>query len=559
MIFRSAQENFNPQIHNEELSLTVNMNKDMSVHNKVIDRFNRYTKLSSFLFQTGRVDGGAKKGLMKRPSGSKEIHDNAYRVQFKSLNIKPAYSLGVATVGEWFGGDDMSNVTGVNYSNGKTAQTVGTDTLISIAVKHDPDNNIFGDKFNPQDSVVLNGGLGSLIYIQRARRASTHDHYILDGKIIGKPEDWDEAGLTEDEVLMEGGNYVGEGSTKGYQRFHSNYWKIFYSFQSRYSLSFTGNSLRQSKVIWTGTSAANANSKQGYWQFEEEWYADEMFSIFLELACRFSASSMDASGHKWFENFGRNLLTGTNLNPEAGITPPRTPDGWVRQFKDTIDLSYDVNDGFSVYLLESVGNVLAANSPAGSTGNTFIVLGDDVAHDNWDKAMKRALGWDISNGGSLGSAHQTRIVRNIETGSDVKLGFGVKCYEYKGNEYIFMKDELLSHPGLNNRNGGLVGTGNMYILNVTPFDGVSNFELFTGGKGRFFKKKFVDGMHSLDPKRDAGNQAASGFDGAFMHYLSELMPINYVEDTCCVIRGTGKYAGGALAGNAGLSNFPTLR
>lgn len=564
MLFRSASETFNPQIHTEELSLTVNMEKDMAVHNKVISRFERYNKFTSFLFHTGRVDGGARQKRIKRPSASREIADNAYRVQFRSLNIKPAYSMGAVQIGTWFNEavakPDMSGVAGVTYTGGLDANSVVTDVQASIAIKHDPDNQIFGDKFNPQDSIVLDGGLGTLFWIQRVRPASTGDHFVLDCKVIGQASDFDEAGLAEDEVLMEGGNYVGEGSLKGYQRYHTNYWKIFYAFQSRYSLSFTGNALRQKKVIWTSAEGmASATKNNGYWQYEEEWFADEMFAIFLELACRFSASSMDPSTHAWFENFGKNNLTSLGMNPEAGITPPRTPDGWVRQIKDTIDLTYNVNDGFSVYLLESVCNVLANNSPAGSQGNTFVIVGDGVAYDNWDKAMKRALGWNISNGASISASHNTNIVQNISSGQAVKLGFTVKSYEYKGNEFIFMQDEIFSHPGLNNRNGGMVGNGNMYILNVTPFDGVSNFELFSGGNGRFFKKKYVDGMHSLDPKRDNSSHASSGFDGAFCHYLAELFPVCYVEDTCAVIRGTGTYTGGLASGITGIGNFPTIR
>lgn len=87
MLFKGAQETFNPQIHTEELSLVSNMNKDFAVHNKVISKFERYNKFTSFLFHTGRVDGGTRAGWIRTPSADKEIHDNAYRVKFKSLNI----------------------------------------------------------------------------------------------------------------------------------------------------------------------------------------------------------------------------------------------------------------------------------------------------------------------------------------------------------------------------------------------------------------------------------------------------------------------------------------
>lgn len=562
MLFRSPAENFNPQIHTEELSLTVNMEKDFAVHKKVISRFERYNKFTSFLFHTGRVDGGARQGWIRRPSAEKEIYDNAYRAKFKSINIKPAVSMGSALVGGWFSSTnpnpDMTAVVGVTYTGGLDVNSVVTDTLGSIAIKHDPANGIFGDKFNPQDSIVLDGGLGSVFYILRTRPASTGDHFVLDGKFIGPAADFTEAALDEDVVFMEGGNYVGEGSMKGYQRHQQSYWKIFYSFMSRYTLSFTGNALRQKKanVVWVGDDRGKANKTGGYWQFEQEWEADQYFALFLELACRFSSSSMDPSTHQWFENFGKNNLTMANLNPEAGITPPRTPDGWIKQFKGTIDLSYNVNDGLSPYLVECLGTLLANNSPAGAEGNTFIILGDAIAKRNWDYAMKRLVGYNVSNGGAISASHNTNIVYNIATGSEVELGFMVKSYHYGGNEYIFVQDEIFSHPGLNSRNGGLVGTGNMYFINVTPFDGVSNFELFTGGNGRFFRKKYVDGMHSLDPKRDMSMFASTGFDGGFCHYLAELFPICYVEDTCAVLRGSGTFAGGALAGNTALPNFP---
>lgn len=570
MLFQGARETFNPQIHTEELSLTSQMNKDFAVHNKVISRFERYTKFTSFLFHTGRIDGGLRTGDKLIKKASKEVHDNAYRVKFRSLNIKPAYCMGSAVIGEWFDAanpkPDMTAVTGVTYAGTATATTVKTDIIGSVPIKHDPANNIFGDKFNPQDSFVLDSGLGTLCWIQRVRPSSTGDHFVLDFKVIGKPEDWDETSLAEDEVLMEGGNYYGEGSMRGYQRYDQSYWKIFYSFISRYTLTFTGNALDQREVVWCSPSNQSEAMKgaggDGLWQYKQEWLADEMFGIMLELACRFSATSMDPSTHAWFENFGKNLLTSANMNPEAGILPPKTSDGWARQIKDTIDLSYDVNGGpggFSAYLLEGVCNVLTSNSPSGASGNTFVVLGDPIAYDNWDREMKRLVGWNLTNGGTLAASHNTNMIMNIQNGEAVKLGFTVKSYEYKGNEFIFILDELMSHPGLNNRAGGLVGSGDMYILNVTPFDGVSNFELFTRGQGRFFKKKYVNGMHSLAPGQDDSMFASTGFDGAMVHYLSELFPIVYVEDTCAVIRGEGKYRGGALANNASIQNFPTIR
>lgn len=248
----------------------------------------------------------------------------------------------------------------------------------------------------------------------------------------------------------------------------------------------------------------------------------------------------------------------SNIVPEAGIVAPRSPDGWVRQFQDTIDLTYDVNAGLSPYLLEGIMDIIAANSPHGQQGNTIIVLGDSIAYNNWDRGMKRLVGWNPSNGAALSASHTGNIVYNITSGANVKLGFNIESYMHKGNEVIFMSDELMNHPGLMGRNGGLVGKGNMYFLNVTPVEGVSNFELFSRGKGRYFKKKYVNGMHSLNDDQDSSLFASSGFDGAFVHYLSELFPIVYFEDTCAVLRGTGTYNGGALSGNAALVNIPAI-
>ena len=564
MLFKSAPQTFNPQLHTEELSLTSQMDKDFSVHNKVLSRYERYCKFTSFLFHSGRVNGGARAGWIKRPSADKEIHDNAHRVQFRSLNIKPAYTTGGAVFGGWFdtnnAAPDMTAVTTVTYTGGATSSTIATDTFGSVAIKHDPANNIFGEKYNPGDKITLDGGLGIDLWIQRVRFASTGDHYIVDFKTVGAATEFDEAHLAEDTVLMDGGNLFGEGSMRGYQRFHSTYWKIYYSMISRYTLSFTGSSLDQRRVHWTDQTLDGARTGKGLWQYEEEWFADEMFSIMLELGCRFSNSSMDPSTHQWFESSGRNLLSMNGMSPELGKLPPRQGEGWIKQFKNTIDLDYNVNDGLSPYLLESICNILASNSPVGSSGNVFAILGDDLAYDNWDKGMKQLLGWNVSTGSGLQASHNTNIVMDVTSGQKVEMGFTVESYTYKGNKFVFMHDELFSHPGLNKRSGGLVGTGNMYIINVSITDeGVSNFELFSRGNGRFFIKKYVDGLHSLNPERNKSMFASTGFDGCFAHYLADLMPIVYFEDTCAVLRGTGDYNGGALAGNSALGNFPSLK
>lgn len=566
MLFRSAPETYNPQMHTEELSLTSQMDKHFAVHNTVLSRYERYCKFTSFLFHTGRINGGVRAGWIKNASADRQVKDNAYRVQKRSLNIKPAYSFGAALFGGWFDeanqAPDMTAVSGVTYTGGASSSNIVTNMLGSVAISHDPANNVFGDKFNPGDEIVLGGGLGINLWIQRVRKASTGDHFVADFKCIVKNSThFKEAHLAENEVFMEGGNKFGEGSMRGYQRNHTTYWDIYYSFISRYSLSFTGNSLDQMRVVWTDKTVDGTNAPGSrLWQYEEEWFADEMFGIMIELACRFSTSSMDPSTHQWFENSGQNMLTIQNMAPELGILPPRTADGWVRQIQDTIDLEYNPNDGLSPYLVEGISNILTSNSPAGSSGNTIVVIGDGVAYDAWDKGMKRLLAWGVAGGAAISAIHNTNIAIDLTTNRKVSLGFEVEAYHHKGNTFVFMQDELFSHPGLNNRNGGLVGTGNMYFINVTQLtDGVSNFELFTRGNGRFYLKKYVDGLHSLRNKSSESTFAASGFDGAFCHYLTELFPVVYYGDTCCVLRANAKYAGGALAGNSALGSFPAIR
>lgn len=578
MLFKSQPENFNPQIHTEELSLAVNMDKSPAVHNKVLSRFERYTKMTSFLYHTGRVNGGAKNGMIKRDRSSQEVYDNAYRVQKRTINIPPAYTFGQTVIGGFFDPDnstpDMTDVSsygtgtwdstnGIRYIGGTGASTIATDTIGSIAIKHEPDNQIWGDKFNPTDTMELDAGLGTELLIVRKRFSSSGDHYIYDFKTIGKTSDWTPESLKEGEVMMEGGSRFGEGSLKGNQRFWGTTWDIFYSFISRYSLSFTGDSLSQKRVVWTDKTVDGAHAGvrgNGFWQFEAEWEADQMFSIMLELACRYSKTSMDASTHKWFESSGKNMLTMSYLTPEFGITPPRTSDGWITSIKDTLDFTYDVNTGPTIYTIEGIMDLMAGNSPAGQQGNTFILLTDTLGHRWWNYVMKRYVGINTMQGLSSNVAgHSTDVVQNIATGANVKLGFNVTSYEHNGNEIIVMVDELMSHPGLVGRNGGFAGRGDMIFLNVTPFgNGVSNFELFSKGNGRLYKKKYVDGMHSLSSGKES-IFASSGFDGAFVHILAELFPITYFENTSCILRGTGKFNGGALSGISGqLGSFPQI-
>lgn len=566
-LFKSQPENFNPQIHTEELSLASQMDKSPAVHNTVMSRFGRYTKITSFLYATDRVNGGLRDGRIRKQQ-SKDVWDNAYRVQKRTLRIKPAYATGGAYAGAFFDADnqapDMTAVTTVQYTGGKNANNITTDTLVSVPVQHDPDNGIFGDKMNIADSFQLNGGLGTQLLIVRKRFASTQDHYIYDCKTVGKTSDWDPASFADGEVLMEGGNFFGEGSLKGSQRFWGTTWDIHYSFISRYSLAFTGSALSQKRVVWTDKTLDGAGAPGNanrLWQYEAEWDADEMFAIHLELACRFAKTSMNPEFHMWFESSGQNQLTSSFLPPEMGITPPRIPDGWATAIKDTIDFSYDVNTGPTVYVIEAIMTLLASNSPIGRQGNTFLGLTDDVGCFWLDKIFKQLAGWNTAAAG-LGSniqGHNTDVVRNITSGQDVKLGFSVKTYYYMGNEFIIMHDELMSHPGLVRRSGGLAGRGDIYFLNVTPdSNGVSNFELFSKANGRFYIKKYQDGMHSLNSERNNSLWASSGFDGAFVHVLSDLFPITYFKESSAILRGTGTYNGGALAGMSNIGNFPMI-
>ena len=121
---------------------------------------------------------------------------------------------------------------------------------------------------------------------------------------------------------------------------------------------------------------------------------------------------------------------------------------------------------------------------------------------------------------------------------------------------MFVEDSLLSNPGLHNRNGGLTGSGDLYFINATPMpDGTSIFEVMAGARGRFFLKKYVNGLHSLNAGGEASIFASSGFDGASVHYFTELMPVNYFPDCCAIIRANRKYTGVISSANAGNINF----
>lgn len=566
-LMKGQVETYNPQIHTEALSLGVQAEKSPAVHKATIDRFAKYAKFTSLLYLSGRVNGGLKNQRITRDSVTRTIADNAYRVKYEGMEVLPLISMGAVVVGAFHATDDMTSVSGVTYAAGSgisTAEDVVTDTLGSFAAKHEPDNNIYGDKLNPHDKIGLGHGLDKVEFIViNKRRASTNDHYIYDGKfIVGGL--FQEESFAEDEVLMETGNIVGEGSTTGFQRDGRNYWEIFFSHKSRYTLRFTGDALRQRRCRWVHPTEKNPNSKTkgAYWEFEEEERADRIFAMMNELSLRYNVSTMDMSaGHKWFENAGRNLLTGSHFAPTSGITPPASGDGFITSILDTLDLTYDPNDKLDYRDLQTTLNVLAENSPIGNSGNLFICLGDKIARQAFNETMMFLIGLNVGNGGTTSGQLATNVIvdmNNVPT----KLGFEITEYEYLGNKVIFVEDSLLSHPGLMGKNGGLTGYGDMFFINITPMDdGTSMFELMAGERGRFFIKKYVDGLHSLHPQGEASMFASSGFDGAVAHYFTELMPVNYFSNCSAVIRASRKYTGRispANEGNIDFSKFPYM-
>lgn len=540
---RDAAENFNPQIHTEENSLAVLMDKNMKVRAKGIELFQRFSRVSSFAALTGRVNKGARAGKIKQ--ASEEIHDNAYRIHYKGAMVLPAYSFGAVQLGTVYDAGnpspDMTNVSGVTYTNGKSSSTIVTNTVGSVAIKHDPANNIWGDKFNPNDSFVLGAGLGILCLIMDTpRKASTGDHYILDIKTVGPAGDFDEDHLDENEVLTEGGGYFGQGSLRGYQRHRKNRWRINYMSINRYSLIMTG-SARQQKVAWV----RNSDNGQRRWDFEKVLEAEEWFMMQNELALRYSKIGMDASTHSWYENWGKNDLSNSGFRIESGLTAPMTGEGWIQSIKNNAEFSYNPNDGVSHTLWEAIMMSLANRSPRGTQGNTFLAIVDKVGRNAADKGLKKLTGF--TNAASGVASAMTKEVMNIATGSNIALGFEVDCYHHLGNKVIVMEDELLGNAGLFNTNGGVTGSGIIFLINISDVDGISNFEVITRA-GRAWKKKEIDGIHSFDAASDASNKASSGFDGQRIDWLREAMPVLYDNRCSAVITPSVKYNGGALSG-----------
>ena len=69
--------------------------------------------------------------------------------------------------------------------------------------------------------------------------------------------------------------------------------------------------------------------------------------------------------------------------------------------------------------------------------------------------------------------------------------------EVKGDAaHIYLYDVIDAWFGVSAQM--MVGTGNMYFINTTQLpDGMSNFELYTRGNGRFYTKRYVNGLFSL--------------------------------------------------------------
>jgi hypothetical protein len=203
VLLRGAQERFNPQIHTEANSLNTLMKKDFAVARKTFDLFKKYNKFTSWMYYSGRVNQGAQKGKMQQVN--KEISDNAYRISYEGMDILPSYGTGNAVFGSYFDGGnpapDMS-ANGITYTNGKNATNIETNTVGSIAVKHDPANDIWGDKFNPNDRFNLGSNAGvTAIVLKKGRLASTNDHIVYDVKTIGPAAAFQEAHLGDMQLV----------------------------------------------------------------------------------------------------------------------------------------------------------------------------------------------------------------------------------------------------------------------------------------------------------------------------------------------------------------------
>lgn len=552
VLIRGSQENFNPQIHTEANSLTFKMQKSFAVKKKTLDLFSRYTAFQSFMYASGRFNVGANAGRVKKAGAAGEIADNAYRIAYQGALLMPAYMYGAAQIGSIFdagnSSPDMSAVVGVTYTNGLTDSTVVTNVRGSVAIKHDPELQIFGDKFNPNDSIILGNGEGMLFIItDHPRRSSDNTHYVLDGKFVGAATLFNEDHFEEDEVATEGGNYFGEGSLRGWQRYRRTQWRINYSSIHRTTVTMTGSAKRQ-KVA----NIENNETGVKLWEYQAVLDADEIHHLMNELALRFSRLSMDPSDHTWFENYGKNKLTNTGFITESGLQAPIIGDGWIPQIEDNLTVDYDVNSGITIAQLQAMMMVLAQRSPAGSSGNEFLIITDTLGAMTVDNVLKKAIGFGNPAAGTTAVLGSNII--NIRTGQTAELGFQMTTYHYLGNKISVVQDEIFNNPALMPTNGGVTGKGHMYVLNVSPVDGCPNFEMMAG-MGREFIRKYENGMVSFQD--NPGSVASSGFDGCSIHTLSELLPIVYDVRSCGIFRSTTKFNGGALSGNAALQGGAT--
>lgn len=541
-LLRGISERFNPQIHTEDKSLTVNMAKHFAIKNKVFDLFASKNKFISWLYATGRVNMGAMAGKVMKASQS--IHDNAFRIAYKGSLFIPAYCFGKCQMGAIYTtDDDMSALAGdVTYTGGvANAAAVLHNVQGSIAVKHDPANNIFGDKYNEGDVLCMGNYEGvNLIVMGTPRKASTNDHYIVDFKVNAKAGLMVDAHFAADELIAEGGNRFGEGSERGYQRERRTKWRINYSFISRATLTMTGSALNQKVAV-----IYNSETKASMWELEAVMDLREKHAIDMELGARHARMSMDPSSHQWYENYGTNQLTLDGFTANMGIVAPVIGDGWIPQLEDSLTISYDPNNDLDLSAIELFITILAQRAPNGSTGNTFVIIGDKLAHIKIDKALKLLIG--VSSDAAVTTTNNSNVVYNVRTGQQNKVGFTVDKYYYLENEIIFIEDELSNHPAFAPQNGGIIGTGTMYVMNASMVNGVSNIDILARSN-RELRAKYIDGMHSLDPKRDSSPVAFSGFDGGRFDLLSEILPIIYSTESCGIIRASAKFAGGALSG-----------
>lgn len=565
ILLRGISERFNPQVHTEELSLTVNMAKHFAIKNKTFDLFASKNKFISFLYATGRVNMGAQNEKVMKAGGT--LSDNAYRIAYKGSMFIPAYSWGKAT----FSTDasvisaitDMTTAgAGITYGTGVSSATdIIHDIFGAISVEHDPTNNIFGSKYNEGDVISLGNYEGSNLIVAgningngiSSVKAASGDHYVVYVKVNSPTGKFVEAHLAAEQLLSESGTRFGEGSMKGYQRERRLKWKINYSFISRRSLTMTGSAMSQKVAI-----IYNSETFSKMWELEQVMELRELHAMDLELGARHARTSMNATGganaHSWYETYGTNRLSLTGFTSDYGIVAPVIGDGWITQLEDSLTISYDPNNDFNIEILELFMTILAQRSPTGSTGNTFVIIGDKLGHIKIDKALKELIGF--SSDTAVDTKHNSNIVFNVATGKDVKVGFTVDKYRYLENEIIFIEDELSNNPAFAPQSGGIVGTGTMYILNASLVDGVSNIDLLARS-GRELRAKYIDGIHSLDPKRDNSGTAFSGFDGARFDLLSEILPIIYSTLSCGIIRASAAFTGGPLTGTIVTDRAPT--